>query len=319
MRFLADLALFVEVANTQNFGRAAAALGMPASTLSRRISALERELGFPLIHRSTRTFTLTDAGKACYEQSKSLVAQAMRIQEDVTGIAVRSSGHIRVGVSFDLANTIFIPLFARYMQDHPEVSIETISISGHPNLLTESLDLAILVSHQTRLPDSSFWSRRIGSFPRRLFASQEYLARHKKIQDPADLANHSCIRFVYGGLQSQWELRRDREHRTVKVTGSASANFVGMLARLAKEGMGIALLPDFLAVHPGFGDGLVRVLSDWEAVPAHVFALTPSELQSARVRKLVSFLKEHFEATLNSLSTRRKDHSKTAIVNSTSC
>ena len=93
---------------------------------------------------------------------------------------------------------------------------------------------------------------------------------------------------------------------TVKISGAASANFVGMLARLAKEGMGIALLPDFLALHPGFGDGLVRVLSDWEAVPAHVFAVTPSELQSARVRKLVSFLKEHFETLLAALSSHRK-------------
>lgn len=306
MRFLADLALFVEVANTRNFGRSAAALGMPASTLSRRISALERELGFPLIHRSTRSFTLTDAGRACYEQSKALVAEAMRIQEDIAGIAVRSSGHIRVGVAFDLAQTIFIPLFARYMLEHPDVSIETLSLGNHPNLLTETLDVAIMIGHQTRLPDSSFWSRRIGTFPRRLFASQEYLARHKSIQDPTELAAHSCIRLVYGGLQSKWELRRERERRTVKIDGPASANSVGMLAKLAKEGMGVALLPDFLALHPGFGDGLVRLLNEWEAVPAYVFAVTPSEIQSARVRKLVSFTKEHFDTVLSSFTSRPK-------------
>jgi LysR family transcriptional regulator, regulator for bpeEF and oprC len=138
MRFLADLALFVEVANTRNFSRAAAALGMPASTLSRRISALERELGSNLIHRSTRTFKLTDAGQACYEQSKALVAEALRIQEDVAGISSRASGHIRVGVPFDLAQTIFLPLFARYMLGDPEISNEVFYIDGHPNLLTES-------------------------------------------------------------------------------------------------------------------------------------------------------------------------------------
>jgi len=303
MRFLADLALFVEVANTRNFSRAAAALGMPASTLSRRISALERELGFNLIHRSTRIFKLTDAGQACYEQSKALVAEAMRIKEDVAGIASRASGHIRVGVPFDLAQTIFLPLFARYMLDYPEISIEVLSISGHPNLLAESLDLAIMVGHQVRLPDSSFWSRRVGTFPRRLFASQEYLAKHKRIQDPGELAGHSCIRGVHGEPVSQWELRREREHKTVKVDGKASANSVGMLAKLSKEGMGIAILPDFLAFHPGFGNGLVRVLSDWEAVPAHIFALTPSAMQSARIRKLVSFLKENFEAMLTELSS----------------
>jgi len=306
MRFLADLALFVEVANTRNFSRAAAALGIPASTLSRRISALEKELGFPLIHRSTRTFRLTDAGQACYEQSKALVAEATRIQEDVTGIASRASGHIRVGVPFDLAQTAFLSLCANYMLRHPEISIEVLAISGHPNLLTESLDLAIMVGHQLRLPDSSFWSRRVGSFPRRLFASKEYLAGRTKIQDPADLVEHQCLRLVHGEPLSDWELRREREHRTVKVGGMATANSVGMLAKLSKEGMGIAILSDFLALHPGFGDGLVRVLPDWEATPAHVFAVTPSEILAPRVRKLVSFIKEHFESVLNDLTFRRR-------------
>jgi DNA-binding transcriptional LysR family regulator len=279
---------------------------MPVSTLSRRISALERELGLHLIHRSTRTFKLTDVGQACYDQSKALVAEAVRIQEDVTGIAAKASGHIRVGVPFDLAQTIFLPLFARYMLHQPDISIEILSISGHPNLLTENLDVAILVSHQLRLPDSSFWSRRVGTFPRRLFASQEYLATRRKIKDPGELTEHSCIRLVHGEPLSQWELRREREHRIVKVSGIASANSVGMIAKLAKEGMGIALLPDFLAIHSGFGDGLVRLLNDWEAIPAHIFAVTPSKMQSARIRKFVSFIKEHFETTLNDLSSRRK-------------
>ncbi len=302
MRFFADLALFVEVANTGNFGRAAAALGMPASTLSRRISALERDLGFQLIHRSSRMFTLTDAGKACYDQSKTLVTEAKRIQENVAGIARQASGHIRVGVPFDLAQTIFLPLLARYMLDNPGTSIQVRSISGHPNLLAESLDIAIWVGHQLRLPDSSFWSRRVGTFARRLFASKEYLRKQEKIQEPQQLTEHSCIRLIHGEPISKWELHRGRDHRTVRVSGSATANSVGMLARFSKEGMGIALLPDFLALHPGFGDGLVRVLSDWEGTPAHIFAVTPSEPQPERVRKLASFMKDNFEAALNNVT-----------------
>jgi DNA-binding transcriptional LysR family regulator len=109
---------------------------------------------------------------------------------------------------------------------------------------------------------------------------------------------------MHGAPLSHWELRRGREHRTVKVSGSATANSVGMLARFAKEGMGIAVLPDFLALHPGFGDGLVRVLADWEALPAHLFAVTPSELQPERVRRLVSFMKENFEGALANATAR---------------
>jgi len=303
MRFLADLALFVEVANTGNFGRAAAALGIPASTLSRRISALEQELGCQLIHRSSRAFTLTDVGRSCYEQSRNLVGEAKRIQEGIAGIASQVSGHIRVGVPFDLAQTVFIPLFAQYMRGNPGTSIEVLSISGHTNLLLESLDMAIWVGHQLRLRDSSFWSRRIGTFARRLFASKDYVRERKKIEEPQQLSEHSCLRLVQGEPLSKWELNRGRERRTVTVSGSAMANSVGMLAKFSKAGVGIAMLPDFLAFHPGFGDGLVRVLSDWEGAPAHLFAVTPSELQPERVRKLVSFLKANFEAMLKDVTT----------------
>ena len=89
-------------------------------------------------------------------------------------------------------------------------------------------------------------------------------------------------------------------------TGTATANSVGMLARFSKDGMGIAVLPEFLAVHPGFGDGLVRVLADWEATPAHLFAVTPSELQPKRIRRLASFMKTNFEAALNGMAASSK-------------
>jgi LysR family transcriptional regulator, regulator for bpeEF and oprC len=306
MRFLADLALFVEVANTQNFGRAAASLGMPTSTLSRRIGTLERELGFQLIHRSSRRFTLTDAGKACYEQSKPLISEAKRIQEEVSNVATKAAGHIRVGIPFDLAQTIFLPLFAQYMLENEGISIEVLSISGHPNLLADNLDLAIWVGHQLRLPDSSFWSRQVGTFTRHLFASERYLSKHKKIHEPQQLTEHWCLRLMHGEPLSDWELRSGRERKAVKVSGPATANSVGMLARFAKAGMGIALLPDFLALHPGFGDGLVRVLPDWDATPANLFAVTPSQIQSRRVRRLVISVKENFATALNDATVRAK-------------
>ena len=166
--------------------------------------------------------------------------------------------------------------------------------------------MAVWVGHQLRLPDSSFWARRIGTFPRYLFASKEYQAKHKKIQEPERLAEHQCIRLMYKEPLSNWDLRRGREHKTVTTSGAATANSVGMLARFSKEGMGIAQLPDFLAAHPGFGGGLVRVLTDWEATPAHLFAVTPSELQPKRVRRLASFMKGNFEAALNEITASSK-------------
>jgi DNA-binding transcriptional LysR family regulator len=114
VRLLSDLDLFVEVANTRHFAHAAAALDIPASTLSRRIRALERELGVSLVNRSTRTFALTEAGQACYERARKLIAEAKRIREEVGRNAAELSGHIRVGLPLDLAMTIFFPVLAAF-------------------------------------------------------------------------------------------------------------------------------------------------------------------------------------------------------------
>jgi LysR family transcriptional regulator, regulator for bpeEF and oprC len=298
MRLLADMALFVEVANTRHFGRAASALDMPASTLSRRIRVLEKDLGVPLIHRSTRSFALTDAGLACYVRSRKLMAEATQIREDLADSAATAFGHLRVGLPVDLAQTIFLPMFAEFIRSNPGISVEVLNLQGQPSLLAEALDLAFLVSHQTSLRDSTQWSRRIGTFSRKLFASKQYLKRKNSPQQPSELTERDCILFSAGTLQKRWELRHGRERCTIDVKGSTSANSVGLLAQAAKEHMGIAMLPDFLAQHPLFGGGLVRVLPDWEGTPAHIFAVTPAQLLPGKTRRLVDFAKAQFNIRL---------------------
>lgn len=173
-----------------------------------------------------------------------------------------------------------------------------IGIQGQPNLLTESLDVAFMVSHQSSLPDSSQVSRRIGTFSRMLFASKTYLNRVGMPRDPIDLEKHACIRFWQATLQKRWELRRGKQRRMVTVSGVCSANSVGLLAQFAREHLGVVILPRFLASHPTFGAGLVRLLPEWEAAPAHVFALTANHLQSARVVKLLETTKAGFAKRL---------------------
>ena len=185
-------------------------------------------------------------------------------------------------------------MFAEFVRSNPGISVEVLNVHGHPNLLAEALDLAFLVSHQTSLPDSSQWSRRIGTFSRKLFASKQYLKKKGSPQQTSELLDHECILFSVGSLQKRWELRRGRERCHLDVKGSISANSVGLLAQAAKEHLGIAVLPDFLAQHPLFGGGLARVLPDWEGSPAHIFAVTPAQLLPGKTRRLVDFAKAQF-------------------------
>ena len=114
MRLLADIEEFVEVVKARHFGRAAASLGVTASTLSRRISELERRLGVVLIRRSTRTFALTESGEAFFERSRKLIEEAARTTEELGANFTKVSGHLRVGAPSDLATTMLAPSLAKY-------------------------------------------------------------------------------------------------------------------------------------------------------------------------------------------------------------
>ena len=297
--FLADIALFVEVVNTKNFGHAARNLGVSPSMLSRRIRAMEQALGVSLIQRSTRSFALTDAGAACYERSRKVIAEAEKIREEVGGHATESSGRVRVGAPFDLLETIFVPMLSEFVRSTAGVSIEVTTTQGNANPIAAGLDLAIVVAHQTKLPGSALPARRIGVFGRELYASELYLKQRGIPKEPEELIKHDCIAFsLQGGAQRKWELQRGKERRVVEVGAHHSASGGGLVAELARENLGIAMTPEFFAKHPAHGAGLVRILPDWQGAPAYLFAVTPTQIVPARVRRLLELLKGRFEAHL---------------------
>ncbi len=307
MNLLADIPLFVGLANAGHFGRAAAALDMPASTLSRRIRVMEKELGVSLVNRSTRVLALTDAGQTLYERGRRLMAEASRIREDMGREASALSGHVRIGVRLELAYVLFVPLLAEFSKANSGISLEIISTDGQPTL-ADAIDLAFVVSHQTPLRDSSQKARRIGTFPRQLFASKVYLQHSPGLHKPSDLKDHSCLRLSRGIIEKEWNLRCGRERQTVSVSGSLSATSIGLLAQLAREHHGVTTLWPYLASHPAYGNDLVRVLPDWEAAPGQIFALTANQLLPAKITRLLDYVKSGIGKRLGQMANTQASH-----------
>ncbi len=295
--------LFVELAKLRNFGRAAAALDITASTLSRRISSLESELGVPLIRRSTRSFALTESGQEFFERSRKIVAEATRTREEIGANFTNVSGHLRVGAPADLVTTLLAPVFAKYCRENPSVSIEIIATQAQPDLTSDSLDIAFLVAHQVALPDSSFPARPVGSFPRMMYASRLYLKRQGTPASPQALREHACLRYVHFGRSTEksWELQQGRKRESIAVGGACASNSVIALAQAAREHLGIAMLPQHMASHPAFGAGLVRVLPDWEGAGVNVFALSVNRALPAKTRELIHVVKSDFTKRLAQL------------------
>ena len=306
MHLLADMELFVKTAELQNFGRAADALNLTASTVSRRVAGLEKELGLVLIRRSTRSFALTEAGQHFCERSRRVIEEASRIREEVSSSFATISGHVRVGAPSDLATTMLAPAFAKFCRENAAVSLDIVSTRGQPNLDRDELDVAFGVTHQVSLPDSPFSVRRVGSFPRMLYASKTYLRRHGTPRTPQELRDHSCIRYLDAAPETTWQLHQPKKSQVVAICGPCASSSVIVSAQTAREHLGIAMLPCHLASHPTYGAGLVRVLPGWVATPVNVFAVTADRKLPARLEELVRVVRSEFTKRLEELESVQK-------------
>ena len=299
MTLLASMELFVAVANAKGFRRAAEQLDMPNSTLSRRISDLEKEIGVRLFHRSTRKVELTEAGQAYFRRCEGIVAEARIAHESLMELAERPAGLLRVSMPVDLAISYLAPAIQRFGELYPQIDFEMDLTPRRVDLVTDGFDCAIRIGTPPQTP-STLIARQIGLLPRYLYASPDYLRGAPVLEHPGDLAHHQCVIQAASGKQSRWTLTSGAKTVTADVFGRYCANNVSMCRTLAALGLGVALSagPDL------HGDALrgtlVRVLPEWDVSPAPVYAIIESRLIPSRVRLFIDFM----QASLQGYSGR---------------
>lgn len=290
---LDDIALFVEVAKSRNFTRAAESLDMPASTLSRRISALERYIGVRLLNRSTRKVDLTEAGAVYFERCQHIIAEARIAHEELDEMAQRPKGRLRVSMPVSFA-LLSMPLIMRdFAERYPEIECEYDLGIKHIDLLAEPYDIVIRIGRQ---PDSGVISRQMGSVKLGLYAAPAYLARKGMPALPSDLAKHECLRASTAREDSVWELRSGSRVEKIAVRGRMAMNNVAVLMHMAGLGMGIVPLASNTALQGAAEEALQRVLPDWEFDPFPLMALFPSRLMPAKTRVFLEFLMARLDA-----------------------
>ncbi|MDE2418602.1 MAG: LysR family transcriptional regulator [Burkholderiales bacterium] len=287
MELLNDMALFVEVAQIRSFRRAADATGVPSSTLSRRISALEKAIGLRLLHRTTRRVELTEAGQIYYERCRRIVDEARIAHEQLGELLAQPSGVLRASLPVDFATNYMAPLVPKFAARYPGISFDFDLTPRRVDLISEPFDVAIRMGE---LNDSNLIARLLAKLAVHAYASPEYLQRAGTPQHPAELANHECLGFPKTAV---WQLHNDSETLDVAVGGKVRANSVGMLRRMAALGMGVALLPVEIAADDVAAGRLVHLLTPWQAKPIPVYALTETRLLPAKTQRFIEFLQEH--------------------------
>lgn len=284
MSNLNDMALFVEVARAKSFRKAAEAAGIPNSTLSRRISELEKAIGLRLLHRTTRKIELTEAGQLYYARSKRIVDEARLAHEQLGAMLEQPSGVLRVSLPVDLATLYLTPIIADFARHYAGITFEFDLTPRRVDLVTEPFDVAIRIG---KLEDSGLIARQIGRHSRYLYASPGYIEASGEPATPADLARHECICMP---RSVSWTLHRGTETVDVGVNGRFTLNSVGMISALAANHQGIGLLPEKIVAEDLASGRLQRILSDWQGSAVSIYAVTETRLIPAKTQRFIEFL-----------------------------
>jgi DNA-binding transcriptional LysR family regulator len=295
--WISDMHLFVAVAKGKSFTRAAQQLGIPHSTLSRRVSALETALGLRLLTRTTRHVELTEDGLEYLERAERLVTEAIEIHEELSFRRGKPAGLLRISIPECIALQVSTGWFAEFAALYPDVSLQIDTAPEHVDPIRDGFDICIC---HTEVKESSYVKRTLASFKWVLFASPDYARQHGLPSTPEELADHQCICRGEGrSATSLWTLYRGSDKRFVEVSGRVTTLSQVLAPELAKEGLGIA------AAMPGpfqkdVDDGkLIRVLKDWRLNPMVISIVLPDRLVSARCRAFIEFFATKYRTIID--------------------
>lgn len=289
---LLDVLAFVRVAETGAFARAAERMGMSKSILSRRVARLEQQLGAKLLTRTASGATPTVIGESYYARAANILAELEAAQEVVADAVTQIAGPIRIAGPLSFGTRHLAPALAEFAKAHPKVELDIALEDRTVDLVAGGFDLAVRMGS---LEDSSLIARKIAPMRRVLIASPAYLDARGRPEHPRDLNQHDHIVYAHAGRAEQWRFRTEKGWEHIRVRPRLRTDNGDMLRAAAIAGLGICILPSFIA-SPAIETGEAEViLREWplEEGGVHV-VMPPGRATTARVRALVDFLAARF-------------------------
>ncbi|HUH87362.1 MAG TPA: LysR substrate-binding domain-containing protein [Pusillimonas sp.] len=291
-----DLILFAHVMDAGSFSQAAERIGLPKSTLSRRITHLENELGERLITRSTRKLTITDFGERMLEHARRLLDETEAARSLALHRQVVPQGILRVSLPPEFRELSIVTLIRRYHQEYPQVRLELDLSARRVDLIAERFDVAVRIAN--RLPDDgTLIARQVATLHNHLYAAPAYLAMHGTPTEPAQLLDHTGLSLISsGGEAMPWKLTNAQDQWEGVPSTVLSSNSLGLQQALAIEGAGIVGLSTRFARKPLELNQLTPVLPEWSLPTATVWCVMPGRrLLPERTRAFVDLFKQLLE------------------------
>lgn len=288
-RLLSGVSVLSAVIEAGTIARAADALGLTASAVSRAISRLEARVGVRLLERTTRSLSLTDEGRRFYERVGPHLSGIEEAAIEASGSAVIVRGRLRVNVDPFFSRIVLSSHIRAFLTQHPEVSLELIMRDAIGDLGAGGFDMALRFGEP---PNGSLVARKLFETRVLTVASPAYVAEHGQPRHPSEVLSHDCISFYDAANQRpfDWEFRKGKEVLPVKVSARVLVSDVGAMLSACEAGAGIAQILQFGSNHLLESGALINLFPEWPGEVFPLYALFPSRHhQPAKVRSFIEF------------------------------
>jgi DNA-binding transcriptional LysR family regulator len=285
--------MFVRVVETGSFSKAAREFATTQPTVSKQIAATEERLKVRLLNRNTRGVSLTESGALYYEKCKTIVRETEEADNIVRLRQNQAQGLLRIGTSVAFGRRVIVPLALDFMKRHPQVQLDLSFEDRYSDLVSQGLDLAVRMG---KLADSSLGARFLGANPWVMVAAPRYLRKHGTPKKPRDLSSHAAL--IYSSVLGDdvWRLVSAKgDAVSVPVAGRLRSNNLSAVLAAARNGLGIAAMPRYVAADSLASEHLHEVLGEHSLPEQEIHAVFPSpKLVPGKVQAFVAYLQGRF-------------------------
>jgi len=303
MNKLTSMKVFCCTVNTLNFSLSAEKLHMSSAMVSKHIAYLEQRLGVRLFNRTTRQVKITEKGQQYYQRCHILLDELEQLEAGISSVETEVRGNLRISLPMDFGVERIAPLAPGFLQRYPKISLDLIYDDDFNDLIEGNFDLAIRISQQ--LADSSLIAKKLSSSALVMCASPVYLQQRGQLKKIEELSLHNCIQFSNAPEKSLWRLTGLQGERAIRVKGNLHVNNGKAMMAAALGGLGIALLPMFLAQQALAENRLVHILPQYRALDLGIYAIYPrKDFLPMKVKCFIDFIAQNINAELNPDSGR---------------
>ncbi|HEI8953310.1 TPA: LysR family transcriptional regulator [Serratia liquefaciens] len=286
------MAVFATVVAEGSLAGAARRLGMTPSAVSQHLRSLEKTLGVPLLHRSTRRLALTEAGAAFYPGCEAMLFQAQQAEQRLAELRDTLMGELRIATTIGIGGRPLAEAMAPLLQAHPKLTLKVLADDRIVDMIDQRIDIALRVNRQ--LADANMIAHPLAEWPMVLCAAPRYLSQHGVPETPQDLVQHRWITGAFSGAHLDLHHQSGQQLKLRLAEGQIVSDSMTVMRAFTRNGLGISIQPLYEIEDELQRGELIQLMPEWRPTPLRLHAMTLERAMPEKNRQALRYLRDYF-------------------------